>query len=229
MRNLFDRILEDAARRFELWILVRRLNPQSYRYIGLPGYSPKPIDCKAKTAKRDLGARRLAGLVVDPTMPGMDAAFTDLMDARKWWNEFLPFLRRDRSGYSVQTDSKSPHHGCVMLHGRYLHGDFDMLAIIDPNDPANVEGVMEEVRGVKQIRCKRWPEVRTYLNSTLGAEMIQHGQQDLAFGVKEEPIDAFGPKGEVCTILNKFSVKKWYEDRFAGRSPDGHPAFNKKS
>jgi hypothetical protein len=59
--------------------------------------------------------------------------------------------------------------------------------------------------------------------------MIHHGQQDLAFGVKEEPIDAFGPKGEVCTILNKFSVKKWYEDRFAGRSPDGHPAFNKKS
>jgi hypothetical protein len=114
-----------------------------------------------------------------------------------------------------------------MLKGKYLHGDFDLLALIEPDNLANLDGVMEEVRGTTHIRCRRWPEVRTYLNAKLGSEMIQHGSQDLAMGVDNEPIDAFGPEGEVCTILNGFSVRAWYEERFAGRSTTGNPAFKK--
>ena len=67
MRPTDKRVFLDAARQLQLWILVRRTNPASLRYIGLPGYLPKPIDCKAKTADLNQGRYRVAGLVVDPT------------------------------------------------------------------------------------------------------------------------------------------------------------------
>ena len=53
----------DAARHFHSWILVRRTNPASLPYVGLPGYSPKRIDCKAKTADLDVPPWKLAGVV----------------------------------------------------------------------------------------------------------------------------------------------------------------------
>jgi hypothetical protein len=58
----------DAARHFHSWILVRRTNPASLPYVGLPGYSPKRIDCKAKTADLDVPPWKLAGLVIDPNL-----------------------------------------------------------------------------------------------------------------------------------------------------------------
>jgi hypothetical protein len=50
------------------------------QYIGEPKYTPKRLDCKAKTADRDaevpgLGTKKTAGLVVDPTLPGFQHAF----------------------------------------------------------------------------------------------------------------------------------------------------------
>jgi hypothetical protein len=36
------------------------------RFVGQGGYTPKRIDCKAKTADVDLPPYQLAGLVVDP-------------------------------------------------------------------------------------------------------------------------------------------------------------------
>jgi hypothetical protein len=61
-----------AASHFRVWILVRRTNRASLSYVGQPGYTPKRIDCKAKTAAYDRLPYRLAGLVVDPyTHPGV--------------------------------------------------------------------------------------------------------------------------------------------------------------
>ena len=40
-----------AAGHFVVWILVRRGNPASKKFIGQPGYIPKMLDCKAKTAE----------------------------------------------------------------------------------------------------------------------------------------------------------------------------------
>jgi len=60
----------EAARHFQVWILVRRTNVASLQYIGQPGYIPKRIDCKAKTADKDVPPYKLAGLVVDPNLQG---------------------------------------------------------------------------------------------------------------------------------------------------------------
>ena len=85
-------VFADAARHFNLWILVRRTNRESLPYIGLPGYTPKPIDCKAKTADSSYDSRyRTAGLVVDPN-EHRRAFGPRLADALSEWKKF-PFCR----------------------------------------------------------------------------------------------------------------------------------------
>jgi hypothetical protein len=57
------------ARMHGLYVVVRRTNPASLRYIGKEGYTPKLIDCKAKTAKHNVvyagREYETAGLVID--------------------------------------------------------------------------------------------------------------------------------------------------------------------
>ena len=47
--------------------------------------------------------------------------------------------------------------------------------------------------------------------------MIRHGGEAQYADHSERSIDAFGPHGEYVTILNEFSVRGWYEEKFAGR------------
>jgi hypothetical protein len=93
-----------AAREFNVSILVRRTNQQSIQYIGKPGYVPKPLTCKAKTAKKNiyLGGRliRCAGLVVDPRINGFNQAFESSSQHRSaidvWNKEFRMRLAPDQ-------------------------------------------------------------------------------------------------------------------------------------
>ena len=124
-----------AAVYFEHIIAVRYTNKNSLAYIGQKPYTPKPIDCKIKTAEVDVyvAAARVhtecGGLVVDPEMVGF-AAFPDakkLGAAMKEWTKFLGertaservskiFPRhKSRGFYAVDTDKASRHYGCVML------------------------------------------------------------------------------------------------------------------
>lgn len=84
-----------AAKHFRVQILVRRTNPHSLQYIGHPGYMPKPLDCKPKTADQNVTlpngvVSRCAGLVVDPMIPGFDKAFRPerLAKAKQAWRKF---------------------------------------------------------------------------------------------------------------------------------------------
>lgn len=89
-------VFRDATRKFQVHILVRRTNTASLQYIGRPGYIPKPIDCKPKTADRDVVLPsglivRCGGLVVNPSLPGFDKAFASsgkLDKARDAWSRF---------------------------------------------------------------------------------------------------------------------------------------------
>jgi hypothetical protein len=89
MRSQDKAIFLEAARQFQIWILVRRTNRASLEYVGRPGYTPKRIDCKAKTADIDIAPYRLAGLVVDPGIhpkafkPGKAAKAADCWAAMK--------------------------------------------------------------------------------------------------------------------------------------------------
>jgi hypothetical protein len=130
-------------------ILLRATNPSSLPYIGVLGFTPKPIDCKAKTAKADDWvdghAVECAGLVVDPhcLSPKVFAGNQD--KATECWQQFLRdqhrvkvkngvdvFVRGAGKGfYAVDTARPSTtrrRHGCLMLSSQDLPKDFDPAA-----------------------------------------------------------------------------------------------------
>ena len=61
-------IFSDAARQFQVWILVRQANPASLKCVGRARCVSKRLDCKAKTADLDPGGEQLPGPEVDPTV-----------------------------------------------------------------------------------------------------------------------------------------------------------------
>jgi hypothetical protein len=112
--DLFKR----AAKQFNVSILVRRTNARSISYIGKARYVPKPLTCKAKTAKRDvfLGNRwiRCAGLVVDPRISGFRAAFESAAQHRSavkmWDQEFKMRLTPDKWQYGWDREQSKYVH-----------------------------------------------------------------------------------------------------------------------
>src|SRR5688572_16011353 len=101
MRSQDKMVFAACAVALRHWILVRRTNPESLKYIGVDGFAPKPIDCKPKTADKG----KFAGLVVSPEIE--TEAFNDAKapDALKYWKDFkLTSLTDKGRGYSVDTN-----------------------------------------------------------------------------------------------------------------------------
>jgi hypothetical protein len=212
MRPEDKKIFAEAASNLKLWILVRRTNPESLKYIGKPGFTPKRIDCKAKTA--DIG--KAAGLVVDAEVHRLAFKPAKTESAMKAWRDFKA-TQLGRGGYSVDRKQGSPFYGCVTFNGRYIHGDYDLYDIIIPGQEQRNLAAVEELFGQPHRRGPRLYQVMEFVNTRIGAPMLQHGGEAQYADHSEQAIDAFGPDGEQCTILNEFSVRGWYQERFKGR------------
>lgn len=142
-------IFIDAARTYNCHILVRKTGRASLRWVGKRGYTGKRADMKAKTAKLDLGKRQIAGLVCSPYLLPQAFPSEHLVKAQKEWGKCAHLITVPEAGfddqrqakgcmtpYMLQTNKNHKHYGCVALveHGllipRYIHGDYDLYAII---------------------------------------------------------------------------------------------------
>jgi hypothetical protein len=222
MRAADKTIFSDAARQFRAWILVRRTNPDSLKYVGQAGYVPKRIDCKPKTADTDHGRPIWAGLVVCPPLcSGAFLSDKKKSDAASSWAKFVAQEGLGKpncqSPYSVDENKQSKHYGCLMFEGSYIHGDYDLYDIILVDHPSANLAAVETLHGQPHLRGPRVIPIMQYINERIGAPMVQHGGEAQYADHSQQAIDAFGPDGEVCTILNEFSVRAWYRDRFGGR------------
>lgn len=145
----FDFFVE-AAHEYKCHILVRRTGRASLQYCGLSGYAGKRADMKAKTAARDLPSFKLQGLVVSPLIHPNACK----PDAMQEWAKSAHLVtvppdgfddgvqpRRCTTPYILQTNRQHKHYGCVawVEHGllvpRYVHGDYDLYAIIPAGKP----------------------------------------------------------------------------------------------
>jgi len=136
-----------AAKKYSCHILVRRTGRASLQYIGKVGYTGKRADLKAKTAKRNSGPYQTEGLVCSPLIHAGACA----TDAMQYWQMSAHLITAPPNGigdneqpigcrtpYVLQTNKKHKHYGCVawvekgLLAPRYVHGDYDLYAII-PN------------------------------------------------------------------------------------------------
>lgn len=209
-------VFKAAARHFDVYILVRRTNPASLAYVGRAGFAPKRLDCKAKTADRDVhlpgrGRIQCAGLVVDPTVtgPGAFSAGGKFEKALKEWARFSAKQLTDelrswegqqrltyvpRGGlYFVDLDPDSPRHGCVKFTSsslisaaQHVHGDFDLYGIVPARDPATNVRVEERRLGYRHARSPEFLDVQIYVNRRLGVPMVLHGAQESYASTHEE-------------------------------------------
>jgi len=120
---------QNAAKTNSVYILVRRTNPESIKYIGKTGYIGKRIDCKPKTADFDTGNYKRKGLVVNPYLVGEAAFKTNKKhtEAKKAWDSFRKKCvilssndisnvnAQHREAYFLDEDKSSQHYGCVMF------------------------------------------------------------------------------------------------------------------
>lgn len=139
----------EVAAATETVILLRSTNPRSLAYVGIKGYTPKAIDCKAKTAKSDDlvdgYAVECAGLVADPRMLSPKVFDGGEAKAVDCWQQFVHdhrvartnsgaevFLRSGGKGFYA-VDSARPsticrHHGCLMFSRQEVPSNFDPTA-----------------------------------------------------------------------------------------------------
>ncbi len=234
-------IFWDAATKYRAYILVRRLNPKSMYYIGLPKYTPKGVDCKAKTAPGDwmhpeFGLKATAGLVADPTLPSMETAFgTKIEDAKKWWSRTKMFVAdapenlNTQRPFLVDMDVSHKHFGCLMYtpsgllaNCKYIHGDYDLYGLVKevqprPNQPKETRTSLNTVNKYGPI----YEFFRDHLNRRFGTPMIQHGSQDTYKGFSDENIDIFMPNGEVKVGVNQTGTEEFYATWLNRRLPQG--------
>lgn len=208
MAEAHSQAFRDAARRYNVYILVRRTNLQSLSYIGDPNCVAKRLDCKAKTAQNNyqhprFGPKKVAGLVVDPIVTGR-AAFDGQKkydSAIREWGKFasamldpaiLTFEAQRRltyipngKFYFVDLNPDSPRYSCVrfssnslMAAGKYIHGDFDLYGIVRADDPARNVAVSETRLNQPHSRSPEFFDVQHFVNRRIGAPMVLHGAQE---------------------------------------------------
>ena len=203
----------------KVYIIVRQTNRQSIQWIGQSDYIAKPIDCKPKTADKDvvIDGRHIetAGLVVNPELPGFGTVFENerkAAKAGKAWKDFIgkhpPAECRPRDGkevrtwpganpgWAVQMCKTSKHYGCLLystypqgMNGKYVHGDYDLMGIAAASDPSSVRLRNEELSGQPHSRGPNSQSVQFSVNAMSGLPLIRHGEQELFADFDEEPLD----------------------------------------
>jgi hypothetical protein len=124
-------VFKDVSRKLGLFILVRRTNPESLKFINYPGFVPKPLLCKPKTADRNVewsvGGQykqiNCAGLVVNPFVLGQ-AAFSSWKKCKSAMDTWVKYWRKKDTyngslagipkGFCMQDDLESSYYGCIM-------------------------------------------------------------------------------------------------------------------
>lgn len=242
----------DAAREFNCHILVRKTGKASLEWVGKRGYTGKRADMKAKTANRDVGRYRLAGLVCSPFHQPLAFTPERLASAYREWSKSLHLVTvpNDSSGfdehrqpfgcrtpYLLQTNPNSPHFGCValvemgLLIPRYIHGDYDLYAIIPAGKKFDLNSInpisrrlgstmkpstmgLQELERlyVENKESELSFRVATYINNQIerlsrdlmGALMVNHGEQ-LNLGIKGQTYEA------VLAVMPRHENGKWFK------------------
>ena len=233
-----------AAGHFHVWILVRRGNPESKKWIGLPGYIPKLLDCKAKTAEKDVrGEGSTAGLVVSPILLPEAFGPGKLKKALEEWTKFEPHLytfdprtniAQDKAGkhYTTQKDPKHKHYGCVMFKpvfrslAEYIHADYDLYAVVPFVDTkSNIRVSEKGFGGEDHSRSQKLHDVQYFLKAAgvlpdqdFATPMVRHGEQETFKTDWDDNLDVFWPDGKSVSELNGHgAIRNFYATTLVGR------------
>jgi hypothetical protein len=240
-------VFKEGARLFRVYILIRKTNSAAIDYMGRPGYSGKRIDCKWKTANRDVGPYKLAGLVASPLIH--PHAFVDesgqagkkYQGALAEWHKhreslLLPGttgdiadldLRASRVPYVLQMNPRHKHYGCVawieggLLNPRYIHADYDLYALVSADQPEQRTLARQETMlNQSHVFGPQWFQFMNWIDARLGFPMIFHGEQEHYREHTEDDLIVFYPDGQTVKFLNgQADIERFYQEQLQGRQP----------
>ncbi|MEZ5589296.1 MAG: hypothetical protein R3F53_00685 [Gammaproteobacteria bacterium] len=214
-----------AAKKLNCHILIRKTGRAALSWVGKRGYTGKRADLKAKTANLNIGSRPIAGLVCSPFLRPEAFTADRLTSAQEMWakSAHLITVPNSKAGfaddiqprgcltpYMVQSNPNHRHFGCValvemgLLMPRYVHGDYDLYAIVPANQNFNPDaipirrstlgttmspdGLSHKALAQMQVPNFESPlsfQLANYINTNiamsspdlLGSLMVNHGEQ----------------------------------------------------
>jgi hypothetical protein len=229
MRDGDKWIFKDAAKEYNVAILVRDTNAASLKYVGMQGFCPKPLDCKAKTA--DMGTNQ--GLVVAFDAVHLELTYKPdkILPAKSEWKKFLGSQNARRSSdlnetsrrFSVDLDPKSDRFGCIMAKDKlgsaqYIHGDYDLKDIIPADQPSQNTAIFLRLHGQKHMRDPNFSKVQFFVNQRIGVDMLQHGGEAQYSKHVDDVIHVFVPDGRSGVLQSLQEIENLYKamDRMTG-------------
>jgi hypothetical protein len=247
MRPIDVKAFHDEAASQKAYILLRKPNPAARKYIGKPGFAPKPVDCRLKTADQDFVHLKFGhnvtagGLVVNPTLEGFDKAFKSKKShaaAVKLWDEFRshvaetaePNSNPDARHFIVNENPQSPFYGCIADSqispanpGHVLHAVYDLYAYIPTPDTKTVERFLKELSKQPRYPEANFSDYQPRLNRRMGIPMIQHAPHELTGQYIDDQVFVFMPDTTtVFWLANQLEIREFYRDVLAGRRVSRH-------
>jgi len=216
MRPEDSKTFVECARSLRIWILVRKTNDASLRYVAKPGFIPRPADCQAKTA--DLGA--VAGLVVDPEL--VPEAFSEdrVAAAREAWREFLETFSITEK-YKMDNDPESPRFGCPLYQGSYIHADYDLFDVILSRKAEANLALVGDPRARQRLKGPVVRQIQRFVNPRIGSPMVRSWGEARPIDMSESDIHVFGPMGQTRTLENSEEINGFYRDELQRPKPLG--------
>ena len=202
MRPQDQEVFAEAARQQGRWIIVRETNPEALKYVGEPGYVPKPFECKAKSA--NMPGHEYAGLVVNPRVH--PEAFRNPAAAAKEWDKVM---EHRPAGFTEDVQ------GRLRINGKLVHSDYDVYDVIDPNRPRGNLGVVKyDERGQLIVETHGLPKIKDFVNKGVGSDVIQHSGEAQFKGHSEQRLIVFGPDGQRFVTDGKQAIEKRLQTAF---------------
>ncbi len=140
-------------------------------------------------------------------------------------NQVFSRRGKDKGFYAVDSFKGSDKYGCLMVsaqnipthfdrfnlslpecqewknrHMSYIHGDYDLYACIDPDDP-NAPPTKTTIFNVTNYQSKDVDNIKMFVNGWIGADVIQHGEQFHLFH-QDDTVYAFAPAGGMFILDN---------------------------
>ncbi|MCR9108711.1 hypothetical protein [Marivita sp. XM-24bin2] len=218
---------------------------------------------------------KVAGLVVNPHAPGMASAYASpdkLGSALKEWKKFeasgrhcdelywedekTPSRAHLPSGQPFFTDTRpgTERFGALMkdtgrgvLYASYIHGDYDLFAVVPADNPgvnivvseqhasspwshmnrsgktpgatSDAEKTPEQkAQEIPNFRGQKFIDVQNMLNARMGVPMVLHGSQEKAVNSFKEEVDVFLPNGmDSFSLLTEADLRRFYDVVLKGR------------
>ncbi len=219
---------QDIAKERDWIVVVRKGNPKSLGHHCGRKHIPKPVTCKAKTAK--VGPNE--GLVVNPNNAHQTGYYADaIKKARENGNVAEAIRLKEEYESAVKTYNKwlDAHNGKlprgyqetaqgeILYRGNRIHGDYDLHGVFRKNSDGGRDRVNFGDGSLGDGRRQQ-----KYINDKLGRDQCQHGGQEDWVKFNENtglpvradadpPVVVFKPDGSIIELNTKKDMIDFYK------------------